>query len=192
MGAISLKNSDTRYGLVTKVLHWTVFLFIVNQFVVAYAMLNTPAEETIAGFTPGTLYNWHKSIGLLTLGVALLRFVWRKAAYLPDWAPNLSAGEKRAIHWIEPTLYFCMFVMPISGFVFVMAGGYGVNFFSTWNLPNFIGEHATVASIAERAHWITASLLSLALLAHWGVSIRHQRTHHDRYVQRMLPFTHQR
>ena len=82
-----MKNSAARYGLVTKVLHWTVFLLILNQFVVAAAMLNTPEDETTWGFSQGTLYNWHKSIGLIALALALLRYIWRKSAALPDWRP---------------------------------------------------------------------------------------------------------
>ena len=187
-----MKNSDQRYGRVTKALHWTVFLLMVNQFIVAAAMLNTPADETIAGFTPGALYNWHKSIGLIALAVALLRFVWRKVAVLPDWAPNLSTGEKRAIHWIERVLYVCMILMPLSGFVFVMAGGYGVKFFGVWDLPNVIGKNAVLSGVAEWLHELTAFLLVATLFAHWGVGIRHQLIHRDRYLQRMLPFTHQR
>ena len=68
-----MKNSPTRYGVVTKILHWTVFVLILNQFVIALAMLNTPQGTTTAGFTHGTLYNWHKSIGLILLLVALAR-----------------------------------------------------------------------------------------------------------------------
>jgi len=186
-----MKNSADRYGLVTKVLHWTVFLLLLNQFVVAAAMLNTPQGETTAGFSPGTLYNWHKSIGLIVLAVVLVRYIWRKTTMLPDWAPNLSRGEKRAIHRIEGTLYACMFLMPISGFVFVMAGDYGVKFFGLWDLPNVLGKNAVVASVAEWTHEITAGLLTVALLAHWGLAFRHHWTHRDRYLHRMLPFTHQ-
>ena len=187
-----MKNSATRYGLVTKVLHWTVFLLILNQFVAAAGMLNTPEDETTWGFSQGTLYNWHKSIGLVALAVALLRWVWRRGAGLPDWAPNLSIAEKRAIDWIERTLYACMFLMPISGFVFVMAGDYGVEFFGRWRLPNFIGPNAVVSPIAEWTHTITACLLAAALFAHWGLGIRHHLAHRDRYLHRMLPFTHQK
>jgi cytochrome b561 len=186
-----MTNSDAHYGRVTKALHWTVFLLILNQFVVAAMMLTTPQDETTWGFSPGTLYNWHKSTGLVALALALLRYIWRQAATLPDWAPNLSVGEKRAIHWIERTLYVCMFLMPISGFVFVMAGDYGVEFFGQWTLPNFIGKNATVAPIAEWTHTITACLLVATLFAHWGLGIRHQWVHRDRYLHRMLPFTHQ-
>jgi len=181
-----------RYGFLTKALHWTVFLLILNQFVVATAMLNTPEGETTWGFSQGTLYNWHKSVGLIALAVALLRYIWRKAASLPDWAPNLSAWEKRAIHRIEQVLYVCMFAMPISGFVFVMAGDYGVEFFGLWTLPRVIGTDESIAKIAEWTHGITAALLTAALFAHWGVGIRHQWRHRDRYLHRMLPFTHQK
>jgi cytochrome b561 len=45
MATASMKNSADRYGLVTKVLHWTVFLLLLNQFVVAAAMLNTPQRR---------------------------------------------------------------------------------------------------------------------------------------------------
>ena len=187
-----MKNTPTRYGGVTKVLHWTLFLFILNQFVVGVTMMNTPADSTVAGFSPGALYNWHKSIGLLALAAALLRFIWRVGTPLPDWAPNLSAGEKQAIQWVERTLYTCMFLMPVSGFVFVMAGGFGVKFFGLWDLPNIVGENAQLAKVAEWTHIVTATVLAATLLAHWGVAIRHHRRHRDRYLHRMLPFTHQR
>lgn len=186
-----MKNSAARYGVVSKVLHWTVFVLFLNQFVVAIAMLNTPQGQTTAGFTQGTLYNWHKSTGLILLGVVLLRYIWRKSTPVPDWAPNLSAGEKRGINLIERTLYFCMFLMPLSGFIYVMTGGYGVNFFGHWHLPNFPGKNATVAPIAEWTHKLTACLIVITLLAHWTLGIRHQWIHRDRYLHRMLPFTHQ-
>jgi cytochrome b561 len=188
---MQLKNSAKRYGFVTKFFHWTIFLLFLNQFVVALAMLNTPQGNTTFGYTQGTLYNWHKSIGLILLGVALLRYTWRKTTPLPRWAPLLTDGEKAWIHWIERILYLCMFLMPLSGFIFVMTGGYGVHFFSRWHLPNFLGENATIALLAQWTHRITAWVIVVTLLAHWGLGIRHQLVYGDRYLQRMLPFTHQ-
>jgi len=188
---MQIQNSAKHYGVVTKFFHWAVFLLFINQYVVAYAMLTTPQGTTTLGYPQGTLYNWHKSIGLIVLGVALLRYTWRKTTPLPDWAPHLSAAEKRGIHWIERTLYLCMFLMPLSGFVFVMTGGYGVHFFSTWHLPNFLGENATVALLAQWTHRLTAWGIVLTLLLHWGLGIRHQVLYRDRYLQRMLPFTQQ-
>lgn len=187
-----MMNTDTRYGPVTKTLHWVLFLLLLSQFAAATAMLNTPAGETTAGFTQGTLYEWHKSIGLVVLVAALFRYLWRRMTPLPDWAPNLTDVEKRAIHAVERALYACMFLMPVSGFLFVMAGGFGVLLFGRWQLPNIIGKHPVLASTAELTHEVAAVLLALTLFAHWAVILRHQKLHKDRYLHRMLPFTHQR
>ncbi len=186
-----MKNTTDRYGIVTKAFHWTLFVLILSQFVVAAMMLNTPQGSTTLGFTQGTLYNWHKSVGLIALALALARYIWRKTTPLPDWAPNLSDGEKRWIGRIETVLYLCMFLLPISGYVFVMAGGYGVNFFGQWHLPNWIGKQPALSVIAQWTHGITAALLVVGLFAHWGLGIRHHLRHGDRYLHRMLPFTHQ-
>ena len=189
---MQFKNGRSSYGTVTKLFHWAVFLLFLNQYFVAYAMLNTAEGSTTAGFAQGTLYNWHKSIGIILLGLALLRYTWRKTTPLPNWAPNLSRREKQWIHWIERILYLCMFLMPISGLVFVMTGGYGVNFFGRWQLPNLLGEQATIAFLAQWTHRATAWLIVFTLLAHWGLGIRHHIVYGDGYLRRMLPFTRQR
>jgi cytochrome b561 len=186
-----LFNSDTRYGAVTKLLHWTVFLLFLNQFVVAAVMLTMEGWEERLGITGDGYYQWHKSVGVVVFFVALIRFIWRKTTPLPDWAPNLSGGEKRAIHRIERVLYLTMFLMPLSGFVFVMAGGYPLNFFGLGEVPNLIGEHPALSTAAQWTHHLTAVLIGAALLSHWFVVARHQIVHRDRYPHRILPFTEQ-
>jgi cytochrome b561 len=186
-----MTNSDSRYGWVTKALHWLLFVLLLHQFCAAWAMLHTPDGETTAGLTQGSLYEWHKSIGLVALLAASARYLWRRLTPLPDWAPNLTAVEKRTIDIVERVLYTCMFVMPVSGFLFVMAGGFGVRLFDRWELPNVVGTHEWLAHAAEWTHEGSATLLALALVVHWVVIIRHQQVHKDRYVNRMLPFTHQ-
>lgn len=189
---IRFTNSAARYGAFTKTLHWVVFLLLVNQFVAAASMLTMESWETRLGFAQSTLYEWHKSVGLVAFVVALIRYVWRRATPLPDWAPNMSPAEQQAIHWIERLLYLCMFVMPVSGFVFVMAGDYPIDFFAQGRLPNVIGVHPTLSLLAQWTHRITAWLLVATLVGHWGVGVRHQWMHGDRYLHRILPFTHQR
>jgi cytochrome b561 len=182
-----MKNSVDRYGAMTKTLHWAGFLLVLNQFLVAAVMLTIGEGET-----RDALYQWHKSVGLLVLALVIVRYTWRKITPLPDWAPNLSAGEKRAIHWAERILYACMFVMPISGYVFVAAGDYPLAFFGLANVPNIVGVNHPLSVAAQWTHALTAAVLGVAILAHWGVVFRHQMVHRDRYPHRMLPFTHQR
>lgn len=186
-----LTNTSNRYGTVTKVLHWTVFLLLLNQFVVAGLMLTTEEWETTAGFTQAALYEWHKSVGIVVFAVVCVRYIWRKLTPLPDWAPNLSAGERRAIHVVERVLYACLFVMPVSGFVFVMAGNFPVNFFGLGDLPNVVGHHPLLSRVAEWTHYVTAISLAASLSVHLMIVFFHEQQHRDGYIRRMLPFTNQ-
>jgi len=182
-----VRNTRSAYGSVTKALHWLVFFLFANQFVVAALMLNAGDDGESWGVSQDTWYEWHKSVGVVVLAVALARYAWRRATPLPDWAPNLTAREKRLIHVVERSLYICMVLMPVSGYVFVMSGGYPLNFFWLGPFPDLIGKHEGLSAVAEFIHSATAVVIVLSLLAHWTIVALHQRRHRDRYLQRMLP-----
>ena len=183
-------NTATGYGTITKTFHWLIFLLFANQYIVAYNMLNIAGNETaLGGFTQGTLYNWHKSIGLIILFVALLRYTWRKTTRLPNWADGLSQREQKLIHWYERLLYAAMFIMPISGYLYVMSGGYGVHFFSTVHLPNPIPQWEGLAFISRWTHIGTGWVILAVLTVHIGLVLKHQLVDKDGLLRRMLPFT---
>lgn len=188
---MQLANTRTEYGGVTKFFHWIIFLFFVNQYIVARIMVELGRGETFVGFTGDNLYNWHKSIGLILLALALLRYTWRRTTRLPGWDKTLTDWEKTAIHWIERTLYFCMFAMPISGYFFVMAGGFGVDFFGQWQMPNPVNGREGLAMISEWTHIILGWTILIAVGLHLLLGIRHAAVFKNRYIHRMLPFTKQ-
>jgi cytochrome b561 len=186
---MSLSNASQSYGGLTKFFHWVVFFGFVFQYFVAAVMTRIAQAETFWGFTQGFLYNWHKSVGLLIFGFVIFRYIWRRVSTLPDWAPTLTKREQKLIHRYEQVLYLCMFLMPISGYAFVMAGGYGVHFFGIVHLPNPIGKIEWLALIAEWTHWLTAILIVIALVLHIGLVLKHQLIDGDGLLNRMLPFT---
>lgn len=186
-----LKNTNSQYGGVTKFFHWMVFLFFVNQYIVAKVMVNLGSGDEFIGFTGNNLYNWHKSIGLILLGLALLRLTWRRTTRLPDWDASLGDWEKKAIHWIENALYFYMIAMPVSGYLFVMAGGFGVDFFGQWQMPNPIGTREGLAQLSKWTHIILGWAILITVSFHLFLGIRQSGVHKNGYLRRMLPFTSQ-
>jgi cytochrome b561 len=180
-------NTQDGYGALTKLIHWLVLALFAFQFAAANIMLRIDGEETALGLTQATYYNWHKSIGLLALAVAVCRVLARRRGQLPDWAPTLSAAERKFVHRAEQVLYTAMFAMPVSGYLYVMAGGYGVNLFGVWNLPNPIGTHEALALAAKWTHIAASYALLLALAGHIGLVLRHQLILRDRLLHRMLP-----
>ena len=184
---MSLLNTQHGYGALTKFIHWLVVALFAFQFAAANIMLRLDGGRTALSFTQDDYYNWHKSIGLLALIVAVCRLVARKRGQLPDWAPTLSPFERKFIHRAEQVLYTAMFLMPVSGFLYVMAGGYGVRLFGAWDLPNPIGSHETLAVVAKWTHIAASYALLLALTGHIGLVLRHQLILRDRLLHRMLP-----
>ena len=184
---MGLLNSPAGYGSLTKLLHWLIAALFLLQYVSAAVMLRTPADGTTLAATQATWFNWHKSLGLLALLLALARLLNRRAGTLPPWAPTLSPLEQQIIHRAEQLLYFAMLVMPVSGFLYVMAGGFGVRLFGLVDLPNPIGVSPPLAALAKWTHVAAAHLLLLPLGAHLALVLGHHFGLKDRLIARMLP-----
>jgi cytochrome b561 len=166
-------NSTLGYGALTKLFHWLIALLFALQYLSAMTMLRTPAEATTLGMDQATYYNWHKSLGLVALAVAIARLLNRRTGTLPPWAPTLTALEQTIVHRAEQLLYAAMFIMPVSGLLYVMAGGYGVRLFGTFDLPNPVPSSPLLASAAKWVHVASAMLLLLPLGTHLGLVLGH-------------------
>jgi cytochrome b561 len=123
----------------------------------------------------------------VALVVAVARLLNRRTGTLPPWAPTLTALEQIIIHRAEQLLYAAMFIMPVSGFVYVMAGGYGVRLFGMFDLPSPIPASPLLASAAKWVHVASAMLLLLPLGAHLALVLGHHFGLKDRLIDRMLP-----
>jgi len=184
---VSLLNSTHGYGGLTKALHWLVAVLFGFQYLAGAVMTRMAPNGTALGLTQSAWYNWHKSIGLVALAIALVRLANRNLGDLPPWAPSLNDGEKRFIHRAEQLMYGAMLVMPVSGFLYVMAGGYGVHLFGHWHLPNPIGAWPLLELTSRLVHQVAGIALAVAVLGHVGLVLRHQLFFRDGLLRRMLP-----
>jgi cytochrome b561 len=184
---MTILNSTRGYGALTKLFHWLIVFLFVFQYLSATIMLRTPDAATTLGVGQDTYFNWHKSLGLVALAVAVVRLANRSVGQLPPWAPTLTTLEQIIIHRVERLLYAAMFIMPLSGFLYVMAGGYGVVLFGLFELPNPIPASAVIASIAKWVHVASAMLLLLPLGTHLGLVLGHHFGLKDRLIDRILP-----
>lgn len=160
------------YGGLNKAAHWAIALVFAWQVFSGLLMTRLPFEGGALGLTTGHWYNWHKTLGLLALLLAMGRAVLRRWGGLPDWAPSLTETDKRIAHRLEQALYLAMFLLPLSGFLHVMAGGYGVQFAGLFALPNPIGKVEWLGEVGRLAHIAGGVLLALALAGHLALVLR--------------------
>ena len=183
-----LTNLPDRYGAVSKLLHWTVFVLFAYQFVGANIMTRLGRDARVLGMNGDFFYDWHKSIGLVLLGLAIARLIWRRTTPLPQWHPSLSEPERGIVHRLESWLYWLMFVLPVTGYLFVMAGGYGVKLFGITDLPNPIGKQPSWSGIVWTLHVLFAYVLLVVIAWHVGLVLKKHVFERTGLANRMLPF----
>ncbi len=184
---MAFANSSERYGTITKALHWSVFLLFVYQYLGANLMTRIGRDGRFLGMGQNTLYDWHKSIGLVILALMVLRVIWRNSSGLPDWSPLLTESERRLSHRLEMMVYAMLFAMPISGYLFVMAGNYGVKLFGSWPLPNPIGKVPALATLSWILHVLFAYVAVVFIAWHVGHGLKKHLEAGGGFLERMLP-----
>ncbi|MEM6761214.1 MAG: cytochrome b [Pseudomonadota bacterium] len=183
---MTLTNTEHGYGTLTKLFHWSIVILFAMQFVGGNIMTAIGFNSSFAGISTNDYYNWHKSLGLVALVVAVLRIINRQLGQLPRWAPTLSVAEQSFVHRVEQVFYLAMLMMPITGWLYVMWGNYGVNLFGIWEMPRPLPKDATLRDLAKWAHIGAGWVLLLAMVGHVGLVLRHQFIKGDGLLKRML------
>src|SRR4051794_30747339 len=109
-----------RYTPTAIALHWIIAIAVVVQFSWGWAM------QAIAKQPPGLradAFNVHKSIGLTTLALMLLRALGRGRHRAPP-LPAMPAWQARLAQVTHLTLYVALFVMPLAGYLGSVFSGY--------------------------------------------------------------------
>jgi cytochrome b561 len=94
--AIAVKDNPESFGLGSILLHWMTALIIIGMYPLGLYI------GTLTYYDPDyhTVPYWHKSIGMILLGLLLLRILWRimntSPAPLPQPKPLLFATK--AVH----------------------------------------------------------------------------------------------
>lgn len=179
---MTLRNTDTSYGPIAKWLHWLVVVLIPVMFVLEHYMR---ALEPSA--TKWLLYDLHKSFGVTLLALVLLRIGWRSLNPAPRPPAGLLAWQQSAARINHALLYIALLVMPLTGYLGSIAGGFEVTFFRLVNLPHLVHESESLNLAAEAVHAVTANVLLALVTLHVAAALWHHLWRQDEVLARMLP-----
>ena len=102
----------TRYTLPHRLLHWTMALAIIVSIPIGVVM-----GDVKPGPFQNALYDFHKSLGVLVLVLALIRVALKHRFGVPDPSPELADWQLRSATSVHHALYALMIVVPLLGFV---------------------------------------------------------------------------
>lgn len=192
---MSLINTRTRYGSVTKTIHWLMALMVLTVIplgVIAHDMAERiwaqaqPDDALIA--RTAWLFSLHKTLGVAIFFLALLRILW--AASTPR--PGLLNAENRIeaflahlIHWM---LYGALLIMPLTGWIHHAASqGFAPILWPFGQTLPLIPSSEPVAQLFGALHHWSGYVLIAALALHIAGALKHHVIDKDATLRRMLP-----
>jgi cytochrome b561 len=177
-------NTSQRWGSVQIGLHWTIAGLLLIQVPVGFGMLGQSP-----GPTQNFLFNLHKNLGLIVFALAIVRLAWRlrhPVPYLPAGLPAWQASAAHATHWL---LYFVLFAMPLTGFLYTALSGYPVPLLMAVDLAKLLPVNKPLGETFKLAHLSLQWLLYLAVAVHVGAAFQHHLVRKDWVLRRMMSST---
>ncbi|RFP11234.1 MULTISPECIES: cytochrome b [unclassified Duganella] len=172
-----------RYTKTAMLLHWLTALLIIAAFFLGLTMVD------IHGITPTKLkyYSWHKWLGVTVLGVAAIRLLWRSANRPPPPLASIPAWQHKVADGMHYLLYFFIFAVPISGYLYSYAAGVPVVYLGLFQLPALIEPNAELKPILKTVHYVLTMTMAAAVVAHALAALKHHFVDRDATLKRMLP-----
>lgn len=179
---MQLRNSSSRYGFVSIVLHWGIALAVFGLFGLGLWMVGLDYYSSWRHTAP----ELHKGIGLSVLALMLVRVVWRFLSPPPPAPANHGALTRAAAKVGHAVLYLGLFAVLIAGYLISTADGAGIPVFGLFEVPALISGLPDQADIAGVIHLYLAWGLVILAGLHGLAALKHHFIDRDATLTRML------
>lgn len=180
----------TRYRPIQRLLHWLVALLVLGSLSMGLTIgyLGFEGLEQRFGLnTTNALYLFHKSFGVLILGLMVVRLLARLILGKPHYAVPLPLPMRIASEIVHGLMYLLLLAMPILGWLATASGDFPVQFFGT-NLPGIIGVDKALSDTLFQWHARVAWSLLVLIAIHVIAALYHALVRRDGVIQRMRPW----
>ncbi len=175
------RNSENQFGTFAKILHWLIALAVIGMSVVGLFMVEMKISPDKI-----KIYALHKSIGLTILSLMFVRLIWRCYSAPPHSLP-MPRWQKNAARFTHFGLYFLLFLMPFSGWMFNSAANFPLRWFNLFAVPDLVSPNKSLQALAGEIHEIGFWLLAALVLLHVVASLKHHFVDRDDTLRRMWP-----
>lgn len=184
-----LTNSNTHWGALARLLHWSMAALIIFMIGFGFYMVNG-VENPLEQFP---LYQTHKSWGFVAFALVVLRLTWRVANRTHPALPDMAMIQRFAAQAGHVGLYVLMIVVPVSGWLMASASplqdllGVKNEVFGLFELPDpFVPGDQQLEETFARIHVLGAIGFVFLLIGHVGAALWHHFVKRDTVLKRMI------
>ncbi|MBA5727965.1 cytochrome b [Bombella sp. TMW2.1889] len=175
-----------RYGPVAIILHWVIALLLIFMIGLGLYMDHIPVSD------PTPLHQLHKSVGIVTMLLIVVRIIWRLTHRAPALPKDMPTAQRVVAGGMEGLLYLFQIFLPVTGWLMVSAMAMPIVLFGlvSWPLiplPQSVMDSGYLAEIMPDVHnwlaWSFGGFIALHVLA----ALHHRFIRKDQVVDRILP-----
>jgi cytochrome b561 len=178
---MSKRSQQFRTG--AKWLHWLVVFFLWSVMYEAFSFKWTPPEDRAIAIPP------HVSVGLIVLGLTLIRLAYRAAnppPAIPSATPDWIQKGAHAGHFM---LYATILFMAYLGIWMAAISPVDIRVFSGFNISALADADPAQLATLRKFHFAGAVFFVALILAHVAGALWHHFLLKDDVLTRMLPFS---
>tara|TARA_Y100000746_G_C15394553_1_gene403727 strand:- start:43 stop:573 length:531 start_codon:yes stop_codon:yes gene_type:complete len=172
-------NSKTKYGLIAKIFHWTIFIILTLQFPLGVYLDDLEFSEFKL-----SIENWHVTIGMLIFYVTLARLIWKSLNLDPSKHNQVNNIQKYIAISIHYLFYIILLLITLSGIVKLLVSGDTINFiFFNYSIDyiNF-----DLAKNFHKIHFLSSYFLIVLFILHLGAVIYHHFFLKDPIIKKII------
>lgn len=170
-------DTHLRYGSISQLLHWLIAFLLLAMFAGGWGREFLPPDYRAAALAV------HKLTGILILGIAMVRVLWRVVSITPSQSSSWRARAAKGAHFL---LYAMMLLMPLSGWAMTSAQGRTIIFPWIGALPSLVASDKSLAIIFQDVHETSAVIFAGLIGLHVAAACWHRFVLKDNIMARML------
>jgi cytochrome b561 len=168
-------SAHAGYGAISIILHWVTAFLVIAIFGLALA----------PGLIKGSVA-LHGSLGIVLLGIVLLRAAWRILEGRVAADREAPPKTRTAASIVHAAFYVLLFAVPLLGLVYVDAKAVQLTFFGV-TLPQMVYYDRDLAQAVYAAKtWLAYTLLALIFVHAAAAIVYHHLIRRDRVLRGIL------
>ncbi|MBK0399719.1 cytochrome b [Limibaculum sp. M0105] len=176
-----------RYSLLQRLLHWIVALCVLGALSAGFVLGTLGFEGAKNSFgldTTNAIYKYHKSFGVLILGLMLVRLGLWVVLGRPALPQSMPGWQRVAAIATHGALYALLIAMPVVGWMATASGGFPIEFFG-YVLPGFMAKDPELSKWLYEVHGALGVAILAVVALHIAAALHHWRVKRDGVMRRI-------
>jgi len=184
-----MRDTPTQYTATAKTFHWLMALLIGCMLLLGWIMTT---DILLDGPGKSIALHIHESLGMIILGLGVLRLMWRFTNRPPQLPSSMPRWERLAAHIGHTVLYILLIAMPLVGWGIISTFPHNALFFGLFPIPNLpvlpeLPNKKDIRAILINIHWTLAWAILGFVALHAGAALKHHFIERDDILLRMAP-----